>query len=266
MIQDGKLKSLKKVILRYRLKSGLTDSTVPKMTIHGSKSTSNVTLAYNVSVHNQSGDYTSDSILVEADGIYKIWFDFENFENFIRFTGIDIVYGQSLMVPFDTTVIEPADPVIPPIEVTTNYMYVAAGAGEVWILRTDIDEWTQKETTDTFSNNTAIDFIDINDGIVIADDNYPYKTVDGAETYVQGSKVWADGLLESVQMISSSIGLAIVLNGSADGIYRTTNNGGTWTRIQAGTFYSLEMLNIDHGLATSYQNILTTNDGGLTWT
>jgi len=194
--------------------------------------------------------FTPDSDL-EVNTKYKI----NVAKNFRSEDGIEL--GEKLESVF-TTIDEP--------QIDVDYIQVVGGGGEVWELRTYDDVWTQKASTNELQNNRSIDFLDEDNGLVSATPTEIFSTDDSSDTFSSEGDVTIDGYVETIQKISSTVAICIVFNGTSDGIYRTIDNGANWTLIESGNFYSLEMLNSSHGIACSYQEILTTNDGGLTWT
>ena len=86
-IREGRQFSIKKLVFRYLLKTGVADNDLPSITVYGSTDGDNATLASNIVLHEASDNYTADCRIIDGKDIFKFWFTIDNFENIIRLKG-----------------------------------------------------------------------------------------------------------------------------------------------------------------------------------
>lgn len=96
----------------------------------------------------------------------------------------------------------------------------------------------------------------------VADGNSVLKTTDGGATW-SSYQITTSEFIRQLSIVSASVGFAA----SDYSLYKTTNAGVTWTQLPIYQYGIQDILFVDEnqGWAASYQGILITRDGGLSW-
>jgi photosystem II stability/assembly factor-like uncharacterized protein len=119
----------------------------------------------------------------------------------------------------------------------------------------------------------AISFLDTSTGFVGGYANglpILYRTTDGGASWSPAGTTGLMNYMLDMHWVDAQTGFATVPTGST-GIYRTTNGGGIWNRVWAGTATDLSFApdNIHGGVTTGSfyvdGSIVITEDGGVTW-
>jgi photosystem II stability/assembly factor-like uncharacterized protein len=136
--------------------------------------------------------------------------------------------------------------------------------------------WTT-QTTGVFEALWGIDFTDVRTGWACGSGDTVLKTVDGGSTWTTVAVPPSGGTFDDVDFLDANRGWLV---DSFGGITRTSDGGGTWQRFQTGArgLRSVRFLpDGKTGWATGYafrdwlrsqpsMTVLTTRDGGETWT
>lgn len=147
--------------------------------------------------------------------------------------------------------------------VTEKIGYIA---GENIILRTSDGglSWIEQEAP-TDHPMLALDFYDINNGMVVGEEGTVYRTSDGGRTW-QTVELATDEDLKDIGYLSED---KVYIAGDQGALFRSTDKGESWVRQRLNTtaaFNSLYFVNADTGyIATSASEIIKTVDGGTTW-
>ena len=126
--------------------------------------------------------------------------------------------------------------------------------------------WKLQETIN-FGAIWGLSFVDKNNGFVVGDGGWVYKTSDGGATW---TLIWNTGVYtdyyRSISMLNSSVGLIAESDGK---LLRTTDGGITWLKISTSVL-SLETVyffNQNNAYAIGQEgSILKSTDGGSSWT
>ena len=102
-VGDGKLSIIDRLVFRYILKTGLSGSELPMVTIYGSKCDSLDRVICYECVIRDSGSLTeisiADVIKMEDESLFSIFVKIENYEGFQELNGIDVSYKEYMDIP-----------------------------------------------------------------------------------------------------------------------------------------------------------------------
>jgi photosystem II stability/assembly factor-like uncharacterized protein len=145
----------------------------------------------------------------------------------------------------------------------------------------NIEGWEIDSTHFSYSwiSPTDIDFLNSKIGYIIGTNGYLLKTTDSGKSWIKSyiEKDSSAVMTSSISFVNETTGYIYgyynVLNGSWYGVlYRTTDGGESWKKQYYGNVYhmhSMKFFDADNGIAlnviNSGANILTTNNGGLSW-
>lgn len=150
------------------------------------------------------------------------------------------------------------------VDINTGY---AVGWDDYVIKTTDGgDTWdTLYIDTGMFSFYADIEFYDENNGVALYNSDV-YITSDGGESWTMGNSLDQGGYM--IEYIDEN---TLITVGNENYISKSTDGGYNWTVKNSGSIgqvlLGVDFLNNQYGMAAGdYGNILTTTDGGETWT
>ncbi|MFN3404702.1 MAG: VPS10 domain-containing protein [Cytophagaceae bacterium] len=149
----------------------------------------------------------------------------------------------------------------------TNIIYIGAPLGGVWKTTNGGGTWTNN--TDNLPNlgvfSLAID--PSNTNVVYMGGSAAlrmYKSVDGGTTW-NPSTTGLNGQVNRIIIHPTTT--TIVLAATSQGIYRSTNSGGSWTQVRTGSWNDLEFKPGDPSTVyASGTGFARSSDNGVTWT
>lgn len=147
--------------------------------------------------------------------------------------------------------------------VTEEVGYIA---GENIILKTSDGglSWIEQEAP-TDHPMLALDFYDVDNGLVVGHEGTVYRTSDGGRTW-QTVELGTDADLKDIGYLSED---KVYIAGDKGALFRSTDKGESWVRQHLNTnaaVNALYFVNADSGyVATSASEIIKTVDGGTTW-
>lgn len=153
--------------------------------------------------------------------------------------------------------------------VDTNIIYVTSPGGGVWKTTTGGNSWTPLTDYNGLWMNMYSITIDPNNPETVyagSNANMVIKSMDGGATWVP-INVGMTGTIRKIVVDPANSNNVFVCAGN--GIWRSTNGGGSWTRTYTGiAFEDLELKpgNSSIVYATSSSVVLRSSDAGLTWT
>jgi photosystem II stability/assembly factor-like uncharacterized protein len=142
----------------------------------------------------------------------------------------------------------------------------AVGKGGAIIQTTDGGtEWSFLSSKITSKNLNSTSFLNVNTGYAVGEGGTILKTIDGGSMWTHLNSGTSQNLY-AVCFNNVNTGFAV---GESGCILKTNNGGESWTTQVSGSNVSLRSVHFpvdDIGYAVGDSMVLSTNDGGLTWT